>query len=377
MNLALADIRHRLGRFLATCLGLALLMAVALSMIGIYAGLVAETLTLVRSQGADLWVVEQGTLGPFAESSRMPGDARAAVARLAGVEAAGSLTFQTVEGEAEGRRIRMQVVGFETARAGGPPMLAAGRVLGPNRGEMVLDRTARLPLGASVVIADRRFRVVGLTDRVVASGGDPVAFVSLRDSQDLQFRLAPPAQRRADAAGAAGAATNTVNAVIARLRSGTDPARVAADVRQWKHLAALTQDEQEELLTRSVVQRARQQIGLFTVVLLVVSAVIIALILYTMTMDKTRAIATLKLIGAPDRAIVGMIIVQAMALGAIAFAGAVGLVFAAKDAFPRRVALGVEEVAAMGTLVALICLLASLAGVRAALRIDAAQALSG
>ena len=35
MNLALADIRHTLGRFLLTCVGLGLLMAVALSMVGI------------------------------------------------------------------------------------------------------------------------------------------------------------------------------------------------------------------------------------------------------------------------------------------------------------------------------------------------------
>lgn len=377
MNLALADIRYRLGRFLATCLGLSLLMAVALSMVGIYAGLVAETLTLVRSQAAGLWVVEAGTLGPFAESSRMPGDVRAAVARLAGVAAAGSLTFQTVEGEAEGRRIRMQVVGYEDARAGGPPALAEGRLLGPDRGEMVLDRAARLPLGATVEIAGKRFRVVGLTVRLVASGGDPVAFVSLADSQELQFRLAPPAQRRAEAAGATGAATNTVNAVIARLHPGTAPEVVASDVRRWKHLAALTQAEQEDLLTRSVVQRARQQLGMFTVVLLLVSAVIIALILYTMTMDKARAIATLKLIGAPDRTIVGMILSQGMALGGIAFLAAVALVFAVKDFFPRRVALGPEEIAAMAVVVGLICLGASIAGVRAALRIEAAQALAG
>ena len=97
MNLALRDIRHNLGRFLLTCLGLGLLLGVALAMVGIYRGVVDEALSLARALRADLWVVEAGSRGPFAEASRIPGDVREAVARLPGVLSAGSLTFQTVE----------------------------------------------------------------------------------------------------------------------------------------------------------------------------------------------------------------------------------------------------------------------------------------
>ena len=70
MNLALRDIRHKPGRFALTCVGLSLLLGVVLSMIGIYRGLVADALTLARAPQADIWVVESGTRGPFAESSR-------------------------------------------------------------------------------------------------------------------------------------------------------------------------------------------------------------------------------------------------------------------------------------------------------------------
>ena len=84
---------------------------------------------------------------------------------------------------------------------------------------------------------------------------------------------------------------------------------------QPSHLAALTQEEQETVLSRSVIDRARRQIGLFTTLLLTVSTVIIGLIIYTMTIDKKKSIATLKLIGAPDRRIVGLIVQQALAWG--------------------------------------------------------------
>lgn len=377
MNLALADIRHALGRFLLTCVGLGLLMAVALSMVGIYQGVVAEALALSRSLRADLWVVESGTRGPFAESSRLPGDTREAVQRVPGVAAAGSITLRTAEAQTGRGVVRVQVMGYEPGRPGGPSRIASGRGLGGTRREMVADNRAGLVPGATVTLGGDRYRVVGTTRGLVASGGDPLVFVHLRDSQELQFKLAPPAARRAQAAGEGAGSTDTVNAVIARLHPGADADTVAETVRRWKHLAALTDAEQSALLTRSVVNRARVQLGMFTVVLLFVSAVIIALIIYTMTMSKVREIATLKLIGAPDRMIVGLVMQQALLLGGAAYLAAVTIVFSVRDAFPRAVALGPVEVTAMAGVIGAICLLGSLLSIRAAMRIEPQQALGG
>lgn len=377
MNLAFADIRHRFGRFLMTCLGLGLLMGVALSMVGIYRGVVTEALALARSLRADLWVVESRTRGPFAEASRIPGDVREMIARLPGVESAGSITLRSVEMQAPQGRVRVQVMGFEPGRPGGPDAIAAGRDLGGARFEMVADARAGLSLGATVRLGGDRYRVVGLTRGLVASGGDPLVFITLRDSQELQFKLAPPAARRAQAAGAGGGSTDTVNAVIARLHPAADRDAVAETVRRWKHLAALTDAEQSDMLTYSLVNRARMQLGMFTVVLLFVSAVIIALIIYTMTMDKLREIATLKLIGAPDRTIIGLVLQQAMLLGAVGYAAAVAIVFATRDHFPRAVELGPTEVVAMAGVIGTICVLGSLVSIRAALRIEPQQALGG
>ncbi len=377
MNLAYRDIRHHRGRFLLTCLGLGLLLAVVLSMIGIYRGLVADALTLVRAPAVDVWVVESGTRGPFAEASRIPGDTREAIARLHGVAAAGSLTYQSVETRHRGRRLRLQVVGYEPGRPGGPPRIVEGRPIARSHYEMIADRASGLLPGDRVRLGRNIFTVVGLTENLVSSGGDPVVHLTLRDSQELQFELAPSAARREMARGTAPGSTDFVNAVVVRTRPEIAPERVAETIRRWRRLSALTRAEQERVLTRSVVDKARKQIGFFTTLLLVVSAVIIALIIYTMTMDKLREIATLKLIGAPDHTIVGLVLQQALAMGILGYTFGALLILAVADHFPRRVILRPEDGLGLGIAVFLVCLLASGLGVRLALSVDPAAALRG
>ena len=212
----------------------------------------------------------------------------------------------------------------------------------------------------------------------MSSGGDPAVFITLRDAQVLQTQLAPPAQRVQQARGAGLLVSqDSVAAVIARLEPNADPQAVAQTVRQWKHLGALTQADQEFILLMSVVDRAKRQIGLFLGILLSVSAVVIALIIYTMTMEKLKQIATLKLIGAPDRTIVGLIVQQSIALGTVGWSFGLILILLIKDYFPRRVVLEPINAASLAGIILVVCIVASGLGVRAALKVDPATAIGG
>jgi putative ABC transport system permease protein len=378
MNLAYRDVRHNLFRFVLTCLGLSLLMAVVLAMIGIYNGLVADALNIVKAPQVDLWVVEAGTQGPFAEASKIPGGTRDAVARLHGVAEAGSIAYQTVEAGHAGATLRLYVIGFEPGRPGGPQSIVEGRGITQSHFELVADRETGLAVGDRIRLGRNSFAVVGLGEDTMNSGGDPAAFITLADAQTLQSQLAPPAQRVQVARGAGLLESpDTVAAVIARLEPTADPADVARTVRQWKHLGALTQAEQEAILLGSVVDRAKRQIGLFLGILLTVSAVVIALIIYTMTMEKLKQIATLKLIGAPDRTIVALIVQQSVALGMVGWSFGLLLILLVKDVFPRRVVLEPVNAAALAAIILVVCIAASGLGVRAALKVDPATAIGG
>jgi putative ABC transport system permease protein len=378
MNLAYRDIKHNLLRFALTNFGLSLLLGIVIMITGVYGGLIDDALRQARAAHADLWVVEAGTNGPFAESSRIPGDTRELVSRVYGVERAGSVTYQSVQTELNGAPLRLFLTGFEPGRPGGPRQLLAGRDILRGHYEMIIDRSAGISLGQEVPLGThgRKFTVVGLMRNEVTSSGDPVAYITLRDAQALQFELAPPAVRREQARGGGIESSNQINAVIAKVSPYVPAQEVAGALTRWKHLSALTQAQQETLLSKFVIERARKQQGLIMVLLVIVSAVIIALIIYTLTMDKVRSIATLKFVGAPDRTIVGLIVQQALSMGIFGYFTGLALVLVFQPYFPRRLVLDPESVAIVFAITVMVCLAASTLGIRLALKVDPAEALA-
>nr|WP_288082910.1 ABC transporter permease [Shinella sp.] len=350
-------------------------MTVVLSMIGIYNGLVADALAVVKAPAADVWVVESGTQGPFAEASNIPLTTRDAVARMPGVAEAGAINFQNIEAAHAGASLRLYVIGYEPGHPGGPQRIAEGRGIGTSHFELVADRKTGLLTGETIRLGRNRFTVVGLVEGAMNAGGDPAVYITLSDAMALQTELDPAAQRVQAARGAVSVKSASVAAVIARVAPGADVELLTATVRQWKHLAALTQAEQEDILVSSVVDLARRQIGLFLGILLSVSAVVIALIIYTMTMEKLKQIATLKLIGAPDRTIIGLIVQQALILGASGWGIGLVLILTVKDYFPRRVVLEPFNVMVLAGIIFAVCIAASGLGVRAAMKVDPATAL--
>ncbi len=378
MNLAYRDVRHNLGRFIITCLGLSLLLGVVLAMIGIYRGLIADALELVETMDAQIWVVEKGTRGPFAEASRIPLDTREAIARIHGITRTGAVTFQSIEAGNGPGKLRLYVIGYEPGQLGGPSHILTGRGLSGRNFEAVADSRTGLEPGDHIQLGRNNFTIVGTTGNAVSSGGEPAIYLTLDDAQKLQYDLSPSAIRRERARGMARSdPTDTVSAVIARLSPNASPDHIAAMIRRWKHLSAMTSQQQGQILTQSVIEKARKQIGMFTGILILVSAVIIALIIHTMTMDKIREIATLKLIGAPDRVIISLIVQQSLAMGLIGFAIGGVLISNIRDFFPKRLILQPADGLALAGIVVIICLLASMYGVYTALKVDPSRALAG
>ena len=400
ISLAGRDIVHAWGKFVFTGLGLGLLLGVTLVMAGVYRGMVDDGKALLDNSGADLWVVQRDTLGPYAEPSSIPDDTERALRTMAGVAEAANVTYLTMQVRQGGRDVRAMVVGTVPGEAWGspgwPPALVAGRRVTRGHYEAMADIATGFQLGDTIQIRRNDYTVVGLTRRMVSSSGDPMVFIPLKDAQEAQFlkdndaivqnraRTATnPAFNRPGVPGlltsinASQTSSSTVNAVLVRLRPGANPDEVAESVRRWKRLTVYTRAEMEEILVGKLIATSAKQIGMFLAILAAVSAAIVAFIIYTLTMDKIREIAVLKLIGTRNRTIAWMILQQALALGLIGFAvGKITATFAA-PLFPKYVLLMPQDSLAGLAIVLVICALASVIAIRMALRVDPAEAIGG
>ena len=141
--------------------------------------------------------------------------------------------------------------------------------------------------------------------------------------------------------------THTVNTVVARLAPGANLQEVQERISRWNHFRPISVEEQTKILTKGMIEKARMQLGLFRIILLVISAVIISLIIYTSTLDKIKVIATLKLIGSQNRVIVGMILQQSLLMGVIAYGIGYGLILLTYEKFPRRIVLEAFDLQAL------------------------------
>lgn len=402
MNLAVRDIRHSLGRFILTTIGVGMLLMVVMGMGGIYRGLVDDALVVTRGVGADLWVVQRDTRGPFAEISRLPRNMVDRVATVPGVLEAREFVFHTIQRERGGKPLRMGVLGlgWPTDKGEGLPLIA-GRPLAQNHFEMIADESLGLALGENLRLGKDTYTVVGITRWLVSSGGDGIACFTSRDAQAIQFdepgesvrlerqarrarasgvdfgRTQPSVLERASglSSGIAALPGPAISAVIARLAPGADASEVQRLMSGWGDVTTYTRDQQEELLLKGSVDRARRQILLFRVLLTVISAVIMALIIYTLTLDKLHSIALLKLIGAPNHTIVGLILQQSLIMGGLAFA--VGYLIGLKlfPLFPRRVLVTTDDLLRVAAIVLVISVFASLLGIWKAMRVAPNEAI--
>ena len=403
MNLALRDVRFNRTRFLLTVCGLSLLIMIVMGMAGIYRGMVEDATLLVDSIGADLWIVQRDTRGPFAEVSRLPTQLEDRARSVEGVRHSRAFVSHTIQRQFKGRPLRMTIQGLAWPQDLGDWLpIAAGRPLNSPHYEMIADDSLGLSLGEELSLGKDTYTVVGLTLGMVGQGGDGLAFFTNRDALAIQTDKPPEAIRlereariaragetdrsmisptlletaRGASASIPAIAPAQVSAVLVDIEPGYSPAQVRETLEGWTDVTVYTSGDQRSLLLTGTIDKARRQIGLFTVILVAISAVIMSLILYTLTLDKIHDIAMLKLMGARNPMILGLILQQALLMGLFAYGLAYYIGIWLFPRFPRRVLVTPGDLLLLAGIVLLISVLSSILGIAKAMRVDPNEVLS-
>ncbi len=377
--LAWKDIRFNFLRFALAALSVGFLITGAIGIAGLYRGIVRDALLTIDEIGADLWIVQGGRVGPFADGSAVSPLLDRRVEGVVGVQSVRRFLQINQQIPVKGKETRLAITGLDFPKDKGAWLnLRSGRLLSTLRGEMIADERSGLTLGSVIRLGRDDFTVVGTTRDIVDMSGDPMVFVSIPDA--LEIADTRPSEAvlldRAKADNVNPDRPTRISAVIATLEPGADLESVRAKIARWGDVNALTAEDQRRILLDGRLWRLRMQILFFLVLLLVVTGIVVGMTIYSATIEKLHQIAMLKLLGARDRFILSMIVQQALSIGVLAFLAGLALSKIVFPNFPRRIEMLSGDLAGMFLGVIVICMVGSWFGIARALKVRAQEVLA-
>ena len=344
LTITLRDLRARRRQFAIAIVGAGLVFCLALVLTGVRAGFRTEAETTVTDAGADEWVVPAGVTGPFTSLSTLDATLADEIRGRGGVRAASPVVAMQHALRHEGEPLSVNVLGHE--RGGlGEPAVARGRTA-ERAGEAVVDDALGIPLDGRISIADRRLRVVGITEDRTYLGGVPVLFLTLPDAQAVAFD-----------------GRSLANAIAVSGRTGPLPS--GTELR--------SNDDVREDLVRPL-EGATGAIDILRVLMWIVAAVIIGAVTYLSALERVRDFAVLKAVGAASRTLAASLGAEALVASLLAAAIAAGVAAAIAPAFPLPVTITGTTYLGLIAVAVVIGLVASFAALRRAIGVDPALA---
>jgi putative ABC transport system permease protein len=339
---AFRDLQWRRRRVVIAVLGASLVFALTLLLTGLSHGFRAETRRTVDSFGADVWAVREGASGPFLGQSPFPIELADEVGAAEGVTDATPVVFsrKSVGGESP-----EEVNLFGASGSGvGVPQVDDGRR--PGNGEVAVSSALSYDVGDELLLSGTPFEVVGTIDHWTAVAGVANVFLTREDAQRIAF---------------SGLSIVSAVAIEGAPREAVEGTQI------------LTDAEVRDDLLRPV-RNGISAIDLTAVLLWVVAASIIGSVVYLSTLERMRDFAVFKAVGTRSATILGDLVVQAvvLALAAAAMGALVARVIG--PAFPLSVEIPDTAYLLLPVMALVVGAVASLAGLRRAVRADPALA---
>jgi putative ABC transport system permease protein len=154
-------------RFALTAAGVAAAVLLTVFLVGVYRGATRGSLSYIEGTGADVWVGRRGTWNLLRAGGLIPVSAKPLLEQVKGVVSAEPILGALLPAKlSDGRRTLLTIGLPAGATLSRPRQIEAGRAM-PRRGEIVLDRAfarrAGLRVGDRVELAERKFRVAGIS----------------------------------------------------------------------------------------------------------------------------------------------------------------------------------------------------------------------
>lgn len=315
------------AKYLGIVMGLTFASFLITEQMSIFTGLMTRTYGFITDSGlADIWVMDPKV--QFIDDVKPLQDTQLYRVRgVDGVEWAMPLYKGILKVRLEnGNYQSTNVVGLDDATLiGGPPKMLQGKLEDLRRADAVVvdivgasgklakpgpDGT-RIPLriGDTLELNDHRAIVVGLCEVSRTFQSQPVIYTTY--SRAITFA---PRERK------------LLSFVLVKAKPGEDLSALSARISRTTRLAAYSREDFKMMTVRYFLKYTGIPINFGMAVILgfVIGTAIAGQTFYNFTLDNLRHFGTLKAMGATNRQLLGMIVLQALIVGGIGYGLGVG-----------------------------------------------------
>jgi putative ABC transport system permease protein len=372
-TLAWRNLVHDKVRLAVTVTGIVFAVVLIIVQLGLFLGFTTATSTVIDHSGAALWItaprvpyIEQAV--PFTERKL------ATVLATPGVQTASKYIVRFTQWKRpDGRQESVQIVGVELASGLGLPWnLVEGTLADLRTPDAVfVDEIYREKLGVDrigqiVEIRGRRARVAGFTRGIRAFTTSPYVFTTFKNALDYT-------DMRED---------QTLY-ILVKAMSGTNIGQLRESLRSRLHDADVVTNGEFSRMTQvywMFSTGAGIAVLLAAVLGLVVGVVVVAQTIYATTVDHIREYGTLKAMGATNRYLYGVIILQAVISAFIGYGfGMIVSIFVVRGSEQGGAAILLPTpmaVAMLGVTLAM-CVGAAIVSINKVTRLDPAMVFKG
>jgi putative ABC transport system permease protein len=372
-SLAWRNLVHDKVRLAVTVTGIIFAVVLIVVQLGLFLGFTTATSTVIDHSGADLWItaprvpyIEQGVA--FSERKLSTVLATPAVA------AAGKYIVRFSQWKRpDGRQESVQIVGVELASGLGLPWnLVAGTIDDLRKPDAVfIDEIYREKLGVErigqiIEIRGRRARIAGFTRGIRAFTTSPYVFTTFKNALDYT-----------------DVREEQTLYILVKAAAG-------ADIQALRH-SLLSRLQDVDIVTNSGFSRMTQVYWMFStgagiavllaaVLGLVVGVVVVTQTIYATTVDHIREYGTLKAMGATNRYLYGVIILQAVISAVIGYGfGMIVSLFVVRGSAQggATILLPPPMAIAMLGVTLLMCITAAVVSINKVTRLDPAMVFKG
>lgn len=314
IKLAWRNLIHDRTRLGISAGGVALAMVLILVMAGVFAGSEEHAVVYIKNQPAALWMMQEGVSNMHMSSSLLPPGVLEKVKAVPGVQEAVGLLYANAGVDVNDELIYSYIFAVENGVPfGGPWKMARGTTeLAP--GEVIIDRDLAARYGAD------------LGDKVDILGSDLI--IAGLSKEAFGIATSVTFVNKTWLAGVMRVPPDSASYILIQPEPGMNLGELEYDLRAnvpESHL--MSRDEFVASDQEMISQMGVDIIKAMNIVSYVVGLLVIALTIYTATLERMREYGMLKAIGADFGALVRVVFAQAYFSTGMGFLVGVGLAY--------------------------------------------------